>query len=539
MAGRVLAAALLIQFSELPQAAAHAVLLEHFPAANETLAASPGEVRLRFNEPVTPVLVRVLDSEGRPVVGADAVSSRDTTVRVELPGNLKVGSYVVSYRVRSADSHPVGGSFVFAVGETADASLGKRFDRAAASTAWRILAVALRAVFYAGSLIGIGAAVFCLFIDPRRPARADGRLILTACLVAATSLIALLGVEGGMSAGAPLSRIFDPAIWRIGSRSTLGVSVLIMVLGLGLVAFAPYTRSRRLASGWIVTGTVIAMSGFAVTGHVATAAPRWLTGPALALHVLCAAFWIGALLPLYRRLGDEPAAAALAVRRFSRAAVAMVGALLGAGVIIACIQVRTPAGLVDTAYGQRLLAKLALVTGLLLLASLNKWRLTPRLAGGDPGASAALRRAIVAELALAGGVLVITAMLGQTPPPRALAALHEHHTDADASGVFTVAITNGDRIAVLGVSPARAGANHFSLTLSNSNGSPLHALGVTLRIANPARGIEPAEYAARSDAPGHYSVTAVLPIAGRWNVEIAVLISDFEQIVLTTTIPAR
>ncbi len=342
-----------------------------------------------------------------------------------------------------------------------------------------------------------------------------------------------------MSAGAPLTRIFDPAIWQIGGRSTLGLSVLITVFGLGLVAFSPYTSSRALASGWIVTGAVIAISGFAVTGHVATAAPRWLTAPALALHVLCAAFWIGALLPLYRRLGDEPAAAALTVTRFSHVAVAMVGALLAAGVIITCIQVRTPAGLVDTAYGQRLLAKLALVAGLLLLAALNKWRFTPQLAGGDRNASAALRRAIIAELALAGGVLVITAMLGQTPPPRALAALHEHHTEAAASGVFTVTIPNGDRIAMLGVSPARAGANRFSLTLSNSDGSPLYALGVTLRIANPALGYRAGRICRSSDAPGHYSVTAVLPIAGIWNVEIAVLISDFEQMVLTTTIPAR
>ena len=235
-AWRLFAIALLILLPELPQAAAHAVLLEHFPGENETLATSPGEVWLRFDEPVTPVLVHVLNSEGRPVVGPDAISSRDTTVRIHLPSDLKAGSYVVSYRVRSADSHPVGGSFVFAVGERADAGLGKRFDRTPASATWLVLAVALRAVFYAASLIGIGAALFRLLVDPRR---GDGHLILTACLAAVTSLIALLGVEGGMSAGAPLTGILDPAIWQIGSRSTLGLSVLITVLGLGLVALQP------------------------------------------------------------------------------------------------------------------------------------------------------------------------------------------------------------------------------------------------------------------------------------------------------------
>ena len=56
-AWRLFAIVLLIFLPELPQAAAHAVLLEHFPGENETLATSPGEVWLRFDEPVTPVLV--------------------------------------------------------------------------------------------------------------------------------------------------------------------------------------------------------------------------------------------------------------------------------------------------------------------------------------------------------------------------------------------------------------------------------------------------------------------------------------------------
>ena len=65
----------------------------------------------------------------------------------------------------------------------------------------------------------------------------------------------------------------------------------------------------------------------------------------------------------------------------------------------------------------------------------------------------------------------------------------------------------------------------------------MRALGVTLRTANPAFGIEPSEHIAYGDAPGHYTAKVVLPIAGTWNVEIAVLISDFEQMTLNTTVP--
>ena len=61
--------ALLIALGWAMPAWAHAVLLEHEPAANATLAAAPSEVRLRFDEVVTPVLVRVLDASGKPVTG--------------------------------------------------------------------------------------------------------------------------------------------------------------------------------------------------------------------------------------------------------------------------------------------------------------------------------------------------------------------------------------------------------------------------------------------------------------------------------------
>jgi methionine-rich copper-binding protein CopC len=89
-AGLLMLLALLI---DLPQAAAHAVLLDRFPAENEVLTAGPGEVRLRFNEPVTPVLVRVLDQSGKPVAGPDAVSARDASVHVRLPDSLPVEIY--------------------------------------------------------------------------------------------------------------------------------------------------------------------------------------------------------------------------------------------------------------------------------------------------------------------------------------------------------------------------------------------------------------------------------------------------------------
>jgi copper transport protein len=291
----------------------------------------------------------------------------------------------------------------------------------------------------------------------------------------------------------------------------------------------------------MAAGAIMAVAGFSVTGHAATAEPRWLTAPLLVLHVLCAAYWAGALVPLYRRLGREPGrVAAPAVGRFSRLALGFVPVLFAAGLIIAFVQVRTLEGLIGTDYGQRLVAKLVLVTGALLLAGLNKLKLTPALEHGEPGAARLLRRSIAAELILIAGVLVATAMLGQTTPPRVRAAeAHAHHTRERPGGGFATTAMAGNRKLLLEAAPAHPGNNRLTLTLVNADGTPAAPLDVTVWLSSPPLGIEPSERKAVQTAPGRYAVEVPLPIAGLWTVEVDALVTDFEKAAFTTTVPIR
>ena len=74
--------------------------------------------------------------------------------------------------------------------------------------------------------------------------------------------------------------------------------------------------------------TAFALAGvglsLAASGHAATASPQWLTRPALFLHGVAVAYWVGALAPLaamaWRR--SEPLAAVL--KRFSPCAMPLV-----------------------------------------------------------------------------------------------------------------------------------------------------------------------------------------------------------------------
>jgi len=105
----------------VPSAAfAHAHLVRAVPAAGGTVREAPAEVVLSFSEKVEPAFSSavVRDATGK-ALGTSRVNvdkADPTVLRVSLP-RLDAGAYTVEWRVMSADTHKVSGSFSFRVGE--------------------------------------------------------------------------------------------------------------------------------------------------------------------------------------------------------------------------------------------------------------------------------------------------------------------------------------------------------------------------------------------------------------------------------------
>jgi len=63
---------------------------------------------------------------------------------------------------------------------------------------------------------------------------------------------------------------------------------------------------------------------------------------------------------------------------------------------------------------------------------------------------------------------------------------------------------------------------------------------VNLRILAPEAGIEVTTYQAQPVAPGHYRVTGLpLCVAGSWQLRVRVLVDDFTNLHLETTVTLR
>src|ERR1044072_8192672 len=91
------------------------------PADRSVVAKQPGEVTIRWSEPVDlgPDSVRLLDATGKTVDTPKAthIGGDRATAVLKLPPTLEQGTYVVSWRITSADSHPVSGAFSFSIGQ--------------------------------------------------------------------------------------------------------------------------------------------------------------------------------------------------------------------------------------------------------------------------------------------------------------------------------------------------------------------------------------------------------------------------------------
>ncbi len=99
-------------------ALAHATVVGSDPAESSRLQSPPSKVTMTFSEDVSlgAGYLKVVDSKSNIVSNGEAkVQGRNVTV--PLKSGLGDGSYIVSYRITSADSHPIGGAYAFVVGD--------------------------------------------------------------------------------------------------------------------------------------------------------------------------------------------------------------------------------------------------------------------------------------------------------------------------------------------------------------------------------------------------------------------------------------
>ncbi|MBV6509754.1 MAG: Copper transport protein YcnJ [Acidimicrobiales bacterium] len=466
---------------------------------------------------------------GQPVLSDDAM-----TVTVTLEGEIPDGTYVVSYRVQSSDTHPVRGAIVFSVGPGSpvddvdlDAILGSG-DRW-----WELAAVVARWVIYTGTLIASGGAWLATALR-KAPDRRTVAVIRVGAIAGMLSALLSIPIQAALATGTGFRALFDSAVVSAVLGDGVGLATALSVVGLALVGLSSGRRAPRI-TGFV--GGAMACVALVLTGHNRSTSPVALVTAADLLHVLAAATWSGGLLAALllwqeRRRLDDPAGAADIVDRFSMIAGFALVAAVVAGGLLAWVEVRAWRALTATAYGWTLAVKLALVAAILSLAVYNRFRLVPAVrASVDSATWKQLRLTMRFEVGLVVLVLAVTAVLVNLTPAA---------SEAGISGYYSATVPIGDGEVNVVVDPNRAGdQNEVHLYFFDENGRVDEGVSaVELLFSLPSRDLGPISREPFDAGSGHYLLAGVdLPIPGDWEVEVITRPSQFEDERATLRVP--
>jgi copper transport protein len=572
----------------VPAAHAHAILESTSPARGVTVKSEPKLIMFRFNEPVESSFgaVRVFDANGAEVETGSVTRPRgQSSVAIALKPNLPEGSYTATFRVISADSHPVSGGFVFSLGKAgatpktvAQLTAGDKVGEAT-----QVGFGIARGVSYAAIAFAIGALAFLILIwlpALRSVAGGDARwlesserfsrrlrsLLVIALAAGAASEACQLVFQGATGTGGTFWSAFDGTVIREVIHTRFGTVHLLDLITFAVFlllavprSWAPVLRPASVGATGLAAqrfgrvelalmgtlGAVLAISP-ALAGHASTQSPRGLLIPNDLVHVTAMSVWVGgllvlvAVLPVATRALDAPDRTKLlaaTLLRFSPIALIAVSAIAISGLIQAYVHVRSVDNLIQTGYGRAVLAKMLLLLALVALGAYNRQRAVPRLqalagGGASPGtAGIGLRNSLRTEVALLAVVIAVTSVLVSYAP-----------ANTPSRGPFSTTKALGPLELQMTVDPARTGSNamHFYLINAKDGTQFTGSKGFTVLLSLPDKHIGPLKADARKGGPGHYVAPgADFVPGGKWRVQIVDRVSEFDQYETSVDVPIR
>lgn len=498
----------------------------------------PKTITLTFSESVDASLgaIRVFAASGERLDSGSPTHPNGAGSQIAVSSGIKKdGAYVVTWRVISADSHPVQGAFTFVVGDARvanESSIASLLHQKGGSKVVGVAYGTSRAFAFGSMLLLIGGLAFLVLVWPEGRTHAGARrAVWLALAVLSVASIANIALQGAYAAGVGLAKAVDPDVVgdvvsaRFGQVYLVRLGLLVIAALLVRMFFGGEPPSWwRWVAGAVGVG-IVATPGFA--GHAAIGSNKPFALIADVAHVGAASLWLGGLamltlLVLPRRTDDLKAT----VRRYSEVAFWSVVVLVCTGVFQGWRQVGTLDALKTTPYGKLLIVKTALVAAMLGFAWLSR-RATH--AKWSPDTAGRVRMTVGIETGVAVAVLVVTSLLVNAVPAKTLAA-------APQSGELTSATLLVDYT----VSPGRSGANEIHLYALTKAGQPKEIPAMTLKLSLPGRGIAAIPVPLEVAGPGHYqSLSFAIPIKGRWRMDVVARTTDVDQEVFEGTVEIR
>ncbi len=584
------AAAGLLTVVALPAApaSAHASLVRTSPVQGSVVQEAPGQIVITFSETVTPVKekIQVVGPDGKRA-DKDGVTENGDQLTIPMRTDVPRGTYLVSYRVISADSHPVGAAFTYSVGETSKTAPVPTGTTDSSRTD-PVVDTGIKVLDYlgfAGLILIVGPALVLTALWPKRLSRRGPARVAYAGmgLLAVTTVLAVY-LEAPYADGNSLFAVtFDDLreviLSRYGTAHLVRLGALVLLPG--FLPRALRGEANRFDKAVLLLLGVVGVVTWGIEGHPSTSAAPTLTVVADAAHLSAVAIWLGGLVMLFafllRQANARELRAILPV--WSNWATLAVTVLVLAGVAQALIEIGTVGALLHTWYGQLVMLKVGMLAVVLGVAAVSRSLVQRRAvvpepapvlvgAGGGappddpddaepddaepddaepddaepdeepqiaPRALGRLRRAVLIEVLGAMIILGLTAVLVQAPPARVATAAGSADTGGP-NGIFSTTLTSKLYQLQLDIEPVQTGPNDIHMYAYTPDGAPTKVYQWTVTAALPAQNVEPIAAAVTPIVDDHAIGQITLPTVGQWQFSFTLRTSDFDEATVTAVI---
>ena len=281
---------------------------------------------------------------------------------------------------------------------------------------WTIINPIIRTFVYIIALYSIGSILFKLhfqkYLNDEINFFCNKIIKNSAFLGFLISILAFISIAGNL--GGELKSIFELELIELSFETIQGRSTLFLIVGFSLLSLS-FFFPLFLFKIFNILGTILILTSFVVVGH--SLSQGIFSQLLVLIHIICISFWLGSFLPLrYMCTVKNYTNLYFIADNFGKYAVVYVGILILTGLTFSYILLGGILPLITSTYGNVLLIKLFIVSMILIIGAINKFKIVPEIKKDLTTGQIKLKNSINIEIISSVLVLFTTSILTTSLP---------------------------------------------------------------------------------------------------------------------------
>lgn len=276
---------------------------------------------------------------------------------------------------------------------------------------WSFLNPIIRMIFYISAFGSVGTLIYLVhfyrLLEFEQRSYCFSLIKKSSIIGSIIAFLSFLSIPGNM--GGDFKSVIDTQLIELTLETISGKAALLSLLGFILIYFSCIKKSK-ISYILSILGVSSILLSFVIFGH---ATKHGLVGQFLIIiHLVGLSYWIGSLLPLRKMCNFiEYEKLRIVAHLFGIYALGYVGVLIIAGLIFSYILLGDISSLITTDYGNVLLIKMIVVSMLLSLGAMNKFKIIPYLSINQNLGLKRLKNSIQIEIFCVLLILFFTSLL--------------------------------------------------------------------------------------------------------------------------------